>query len=263
MLMVYLLQADGCAKQVPSLSQRLSDEIAAAGLVAVGQTLGTTDDRGFFEAKRGAARCWGQMTLHGTEDEDVLLDYLCSDDPLSSALLLPSGANSRTRTQADGCRAGDLSDCVSLGLSFERGQHGLRLYLGRMMRLYDEACSGHDALGCVRMARHYTTRTLIPPDPQRALDLFSEGCESGLIESCSKGLMLGVESEGIEPDSLRLLARRACLQEHADGCNTLGVMRHRGVGGDVDRDGAALAFRDACQYGSITGCENLNQGDKP
>lgn len=263
LLTIQVVQSGACATQEPSISQRMSDELAAAGLVSVGQTVGTEAERAFFVALRNSARCWGQMTLHGAEKQDALLEYLCSDDPVSSALLLSSGATSRARAQADGCRGGALDACVALGLSFERGQHGLRLDPGRMMRLYYEACEGHYALGCVRMARHYTTDKLIPPDPQRALELFSEGCASGLLDSCTKGLLLGVESTDVDPSAVRELATRACLQEHADGCNTLGVMRYRGLGGELDPEGATRAFQEACQYGSQVGCENHEREREP
>ena len=114
------------------------------------------------------------------------------------------------------------------------------------------------------MARHYSTRTMLPPDPQLALDLFGRACAGGLVESCTQGLLLGVGSEdSIEPTSLRGLAKDACSLQHADGCNTLGVMRHTGEGGDVDAEGALKAFQVACRLGSEAGCENLERESEP
>ena len=253
-----MLERVSCAGSEVSMEQVLSAEIQAAGLISVGENLSSRDDRGFFVAMRDEARCWGQLVMEGDEERTPVLEFLCTDDSMEEALVLPTSADSLSLERAQACSQQDLVACVNLGLSFERGQNGLRLDPGRFMRLFYEACEEGEPVGCMRSARHYTTRTLIPPEPQRALELYLRACAGGLLESCTSGLMLGVESgDTVRSQTLRQLAQSACNQEHADGCNTLGVMRHRGQGGDVDSEGAQDALQKACRYGSRAGCENL------
>jgi len=238
----------------------LDQRLRAEDLVAVGQNIGSSGSKAYFVAHRGEALCWGLLEQSEGGGADASFDYLCSDDDLERALQLPSTADSRSQKNARACEAGDLDACVGLALSFERAQNGLSLDPGRFMRLFDEACREGNAVGCLRQARHYTTRTMIPPDQQQALELYLGACAQGLMTSCTSGLMLGVESsEAVEAQTVQQLAQVACDLSHADGCNTLGVMLHRGVGGPVDLEASSKAFRMACQLGSTAGCENLER----
>ena len=86
-----------------------------------------------------------------------------------------------------------------------------------------------------------------------------EQCEAGEPTSCShyaRALKKGVGA----PADLTLAAtyyERACQQEHAPACASLGILRAEGQGGARDEAAAAELFDRACQLGDANGCFNL------
>ena len=68
----------------------------------------------------------GSLELVEGSKDTQSLDYLCTDDLLSEAIVLPDQADSRSHQRAHSCGQGELADCVGLGMSFMKAQNGLK-----------------------------------------------------------------------------------------------------------------------------------------
>ena len=255
---VRMLEGGSCASPEVQVLDVMNEQITRAGLTEVTLNTSKNQNRGYFVASRGEARCWGHLELEEGAREAQSLDYLCTNDQLADALTLPPGADSRSHQRAESCGDGNMDDCVGLGLSFMKAQNGLKMNPGAFMRLFYEACEGKNANGCWQLALQYTTPTLIPQDVSRALNRYTEGCELGLLTSCQDGLTLGIRSgESVQSKSLRAHAVAACQHRVLDGCNTLGVMQIHGQGGPLEREQGIEVLKRACDQGFVASCENL------
>jgi len=87
-------------------------------------------------------------------------------------------------------------------------------------------------------------------------------CREGNAESCARlgALLLAEASDSQAYDRVLKLFRKACAGGSGKGCNGIGVMLQRGVGGmGKDLKLAQQRYAEACAKGYAGGCYNLGQ----
>jgi TPR repeat protein len=116
------------------------------------------------------------------------------------------------------------------------------------------ACEGGDA-ACSGVPRASSTLPSRAPaaaeDPAREVAQFSEACEGGAADACTKAGEAFAEGRGVKRDDARAAAlfRRGCEQGARPSCLELGVFRAAGRGGPRDEGESTALLRKACEEG--------------
>jgi TPR repeat protein len=140
------------------------------------------------------------------------------------------------------CDAGDATACVVLGHMYQTGE-GVTQDLARAVILYQQACEGGLMQGCVNLGIMTQQRE----------------CDSGLLRVCVNLGFMYYTGEGVVQDLARAvgLYRQACDGGVVLGCNNLGAMYDAGEGVIQDLARAVSLYRQACDGGEMQGCANL------
>ncbi len=147
-------------------------------------------------------------------------------------------------------------------------------------------CSQGDPAACLQLAEGYLEGASVPRDPARALSLMRSACHDGFGRACGylaaaigrqdlpqakalaiKGCEAGYGGACVwiavhafaaaSPPDWRGAAEwiaTGCAAKHPRACLLHGDLLHAGAGVARDPDGAAQAWRTACEYGAEIAC---------
>ena len=191
---------------------------------------------------------------------------------VATAPLLTTGCNpgaAEARELDVACSDGDATACNRLGWRVRQGEQVLADWR-RAAALFERACDGGEAEGCVRLARLRLHRSAegrgITPDTASAVDLFQRGCAAGAAVGCTDLATLHIdrtEADTTGTTDLYGLAaplyERACDEGDLKGCTLLGTLHDAGHGVETDVVRAAALHRRACDGGSLLGCAHFGR----
>ena len=165
--------------------------------------------------------------------------------------LLTSGAAERgPELWIANCDAGELEDCIQLGLFVEAGGE---LPDGRTaIELLEHACEEGQSDGCYWLARHLDRIGSETADEDLET-LYQLACDGGMGRSCST-LARRLDARG-DSTSLIPTLERSCELQDGHGCYHLGLVHSRG-----DNTAAAIdAFGKGCELWHGESCQQLGQ----
>ncbi len=171
------------------------------------------------------------------------------------------------------CGDGDAGACNDLGYRAFRGEHILRDWR-RAADLFQHACDGGEAEGCVRLGRLHVNdasgRHGVTRDSTLAANLYQQGCDGGAMPGCiylgdmyleRDTIIQDVEPQGVTQDLARgaSLFQQACEGGEMPGCTKLGVSYQEGLGVVQDLARAASLYQEACDGDAALGCSHLGE----
>jgi uncharacterized protein len=121
-------------------------------------------------------------------------------------------------------------------------------------------CEGGDGAACVDAGFLYAVGERVALNYPRATELYSKGCELGVVLGCHRQALLITDGRmGDPPDYVlaRALYRRACDGDIAPACTNLGAMMMGGEGGAADVGASVALYAKACEGEDAFGCSNL------
>jgi uncharacterized protein len=170
----------------------------------------------------------------------------------------------RGKTLGDeSCRSGDPDAC---GITARDLMRARPVPVDRVLSTLQQACDLGQSHSCYDLGLltkggnqrdGFPASAQVPPDPQRAVNLFVRGCELGRADSCTAAAEMLENGAGISTDPARALAlhERACDGRKADDCLAAGNMLERGTSGNSgDPARAKSLFSRACTLGREEGC---------
>ena len=194
--------------------------------------------------------------------------------PLAAAAVAAAGDEDLAAARK-GCEAGTPADCQKLGLAHLQGR-GVRKSMPDAIAYLGKACDGGGAAGCSTLATLYRAGRGVAKDEKVAASLSERGCDGGDPFGCM-ALSFSVADRPLgTPRAVLLMGRSANLAQEAcdagrpvagpDGevsaCSLLGSLYDEGWGVPKDAKRAADLFKQACDGGSILGCEDLERARK-
>lgn len=241
------------------------DGCGDAGAVALDERAGPVDwqkARGYFQRACDLGetiRCLAIVEFTPEDgvltdaDATTLLDRACTADLASctkAADIALKGGPSRRASQLLGwlCRHDNAVACNELGRLLDRDSplHDG----GEAGRLYDLACAGGSADGCVNAGiRRLRTD---PPDIDAARPLFTKGCAGEAASGC-----FDFASDVSEPLIERELLLAACEGGSGRACTGAGVGFYGDEAAPADLARARALFTRGCDANDFWGCHNL------
>lgn len=155
----------------------------------------------------------------------------------------------------DRCDQGTAAACRQLGRWAEHGG-GVEVDPKKALELYDRACVGGDALGCVMQGNLLAQgKGEVPRNPDLAARLFKKSCDARNVYGCTQLGRAALQGEGRprSPQEALDLLVPVCRSGVAMGCVAAGESSIA----DGDDTEAARFFQLACDGGSLTGCTAL------
>lgn len=124
---------------------------------------------------------------------------------------------SAPRTNAElqaGCEAGKAKDCGDLGQRYFTGSNTTPKNDKTAAALFQRACDGGDAFGCMKLAFAYSEGLGVKADDARAAKLAERGCNGGSARACAFLGAVYAQGGGGYPKDVRRaeeLLRQACF----------------------------------------------------
>jgi TPR repeat protein len=173
----------------------------------------------------------------------------------------------------DACLGGSSEACANLGGLHEKGGIVGAASPEKAAAYFRRACHGSswsasNAGSCISLGLLYRDGRGVPPDPGRAVELFSDVCHRipahpddhdtapAAARACS---LLGAQfahGSGVVADWGRAieLSKQGCDGADGFGCFNLGAVYLNGDGAAADPAAALTYFRRACEVGAAEGC---------
>ena len=165
------------------------------------------------------------------------------------------------------CNDKVVEDCVTLGVMYLEGTV-VPLDRGRAVELFQGACTGDSARGCMRLADAYhaeivpvSSSSATPLDPHHEeVLLYRRACEGGANLGCVVAGRAFVSGHGVvrDPEQAVKLFGRVCDRGNAEACLELGKLVQGGDGTTRSPERALGLFRKACGLGLQEGCLHAN-----
>ncbi len=177
------------------------------------------------------------------------------------ALYRRSGATQRQRKRAVSALDSACSDaqpneraCYTLARLFAYGGYIANKNPQRAFQLFKEGCERKYQSSCVQLAHMYRRGIGVVQDAKRAKALFTTQCNGSAPASCA---WLGVQlwQENRRKDAVPLF-KRACQEKNAVACNMLGLAHFTAQGTVWDVNAAKWAYERSCSHGLPVGCTN-------
>ncbi len=173
----------------------------------------------------------------------------------SGQVLFLAGDKERATTLTErACRLNEADGCTALAVWLLDGQ-GPETGGARALELATYACQSRSGGGCMLAGKLHESGVGTRIDPQLAKSFFHRACAYRSAEGC-EALARRVEGKLAAEFWVvgKTLRGRACREGSASDCVTVGVYLHRGLGGEVAIDTAALFYADGCESGQADGC---------
>lgn len=163
------------------------------------------------------------------------------------------------------CEAGSMSACENLAAVHQAGR-GVSVDHDTAQSLFGRACAGGQASSCIRrswsLARgcREASCAASAETERQAAEVAGHACEEGAHPTVCTGFAVHLESGRLVPkDSARArsLYTAACAAEEAWGCERLGHVLSRGLGGPRELTASASAYEKACEADFAPGCSAL------
>ena len=156
------------------------------------------------------------------------------------------------------CEAKHADACAELGYAYSNGK-GITPDPVRARELAERACDGGSRNGCANLSIYLLLGRGGPIDLARAATVSRKACDAGDGNACSRLADLYEDGRGVTKDLIaaRRISQRAC--DHGGGCNNLGVLYMKGIGGDADPKKAKELFEAACKNDEPTACVNVGK----
>ncbi|HEX9294839.1 MAG TPA: tetratricopeptide repeat protein [Polyangiaceae bacterium] len=158
----------------------------------------------------------------------------------------------------EGCSAGDLDKCASLGEAYAKGI-GTPENSARAATTYRDACSRGGVRACMLLGEAYAVGSGVSKDSVQASTYLGKACDEGEEDACVRAcdllgdpvrcLRVGVLSSKGAKDLQRAASffRKACEHGHPLGCREIATMYRDGVGVPKDANRAGELFKRADQ----------------
>jgi TPR repeat protein len=166
----------------------------------------------------------------------------------------------------EGCSLGDSHGCEKLAGRSEEAE-AAELWKAALV-LRTRGCEQEGkAEDCAVLGTYHLLGFAGAPDPVRAVDAFSRGCDGGQLGACTSLGQILVTGTGVTADYERAFATltRACDGGDIGGCTWLGLCAHKGRGTTVDLEAAKARYGAGCEAGVPFGCIGMarlhEQGD--
>lgn len=170
---------------------------------------------------------------------------------------IPSDAVSGADRLDRACKADIALACSNFGVYLIEGTHGLNRDLTRGQALLETACTKSSAIACANLGLYFMNKKLVNDTALSMVDYLKKGCDGGEGLGCNT---LGYVTErglgGLTADETAAVAlyRKACDLGDALGCRNVGNMIQHGRGAPRDLAKAADAFDDGCKRGDTESC---------
>ena len=202
--------------------------------------------------------------------------YLTASIPLIAITICVSACNpggEEARGLLASCDDGDAAACKDLGVLTLRGEHVLRDW-PRAAELFQQACDGGNAEGCVRLARMYVASDAenrgFTQDSGLAAPLLQRACDGGAMSGCTDlgdmyveadSIIQDVATRSVTQDLVRAanLYQQACDGGELAGCTKLGNLYHVGKGVTTDPTRAFELYQQSCNGDDALGCAHLGE----
>jgi TPR repeat protein/tRNA A-37 threonylcarbamoyl transferase component Bud32 len=154
------------------------------------------------------------------------------------------------------CDEGAAALCLAEGERYAAGQ-GVTADPARAARLFERACTLHDAAGCARLGD--TLARGRGRDVARAASAYERACDGGQLAACASLGRLLADGRGIARDRVRAvrLYQKACDGHVVEGCVRLAVALRQGLGAVTQRPQSVQLLTQACRDQSAEGCMEL------
>ena len=252
---VWLLAAAATMVLVACVDKRKAayDELEHRGLVGIEVEPGDGASGAFtFTGSKGGLPCTGTVSVEASfGGSKPLVDVVmtCSEPeeaepPREDPLAAPTAK----------CDAGDLAACTALGIALVETAPGSR-DLERARVVHAKACDGGAMPSCNALGSLLLKGLGGDREPARAMELFARSCAAEDMDGCA--LQAKVHYIDNQLKEARELFGKACDGGSLAGCDGLGLMLKRGMGGPADIAKARDLFEAACQGGEMDACVNL------
>ena len=156
------------------------------------------------------------------------------------------------------CEANHADACAELGYAYSKGK-GVTPDPVRARELAERACTAGSSNGCANLGIYLLQGRGGPADLPRAATVSRKACDAGNGGACSRLADLYEDGRGVTKDLIaaRRISQRAC--DLGGGCNNLGVLYMKGIGGDADPHKAKDLFEAACKRDELTACVNMGK----
>lgn len=162
------------------------------------------------------------------------------------------------------CNDGDQAACTTLGVMLFHGTDGASANPPRAASLWDKACKLTDVDACAWLGYARMTGRGLPKNTASAQRTLHETCSAGLPRAC---VWLGLLHLGTvggvppNPQKAKQLFEAACEGPVLDGCVPLGRMYESGAKGIVEKDpGRSMSlYMKVCQGSDVRGCPDAGR----
>jgi uncharacterized protein len=117
------------------------------------------------------------------------------------------------------------------------------------IQLSTAECNGGDPFGCDNLALCYSNGAGVNKDPEKAKQIFAQGCALGDKEQCKEA-----QSQAPEETAKINAMQEKCSSGDREGCFQLGLIYRKGKEVPQDLEMARKYFQASCNLGSRVGC---------
>jgi hypothetical protein len=159
------------------------------------------------------------------------------------------------------CDKAQPAVCRDLGVKYETGKGVPKKDEARAAALYQLACDGEDALGCLRLGMLYESGSGVTEDDAHATQLYDQACKERLAQGCGFAGDMYAKGVGVDKDEGKAagLYLQACDGDFAAGCHNLAGLYEDGRGVEKDGARAVALYERGCQGGLGASCSSAGE----